>query len=261
MKQGDFTQVAAHYHNRPAYSTMLLQKLIACINDGHKPLQALQVAEVGAGTGKLTALLGDMGLSVRAVEPNDAMREKGIEHTKDQANIKWHKGSGEQTGLESNSADWVIMASSFHWTDPAKSLPEFARVLKTGGGGANGYFTAIWNPRNIIEGSLFDEIEKEIKHIVPELARVSSGSQNVKKWEEILVSTGDFTDCFFMECDYVETMDKARYMGAWHSVNDIQAQAGADRWGKIIAMIESKIAHLSVIEVPYKIRAWSVRKA
>lgn len=135
MKQGDFTQVAAHYHNRPAYSTMLLQKLIACVNDEHKPLQALQVAEVGAGTGKLTALLGDMGLSVRAVEPNDAMREKGIEHTKDQANIKWHKGSGEQTGLESNSADWVIMASSFHWTDPAKSLPEFARVLKTGGGG------------------------------------------------------------------------------------------------------------------------------
>ena len=68
MKQGDFTQVAAHYHNRPAYSTMLLQKLVACINDGHKPLQDLQVVEVGAGTGKLTALLGDMGLQVRAVE-------------------------------------------------------------------------------------------------------------------------------------------------------------------------------------------------
>lgn len=29
-----------------------------------------------------------------------------------------------------------------------------------------------------------------------------------------------------MECDYKEFWDKERYLGAWHSVNDIQAQAG-----------------------------------
>ncbi|TNB55237.1 SAM-dependent methyltransferase, partial [Campylobacter helveticus] len=159
-------------------------------------------------------------------------------------------------------ADWVIMASSFHWTDPKKSLPEFARLLQRGGGGPGaGYFTAIWNPRHIVEGSIFDEIEKEIKHMVPELTRVSSGTQNVKKWEEILVSTGDFKDCFFMECDYTETWDKERYLGAWHSVNDIQAQAGKEVWEKILKMIEAKISHLQTIEVPYKIRAWTAKKA
>ncbi|HGG0607200.1 TPA: SAM-dependent methyltransferase, partial [Campylobacter jejuni] len=140
--------------------------------------------------------------------------------------------------------------------DPKKSLPEFNRIL-TGGG----YFTAIWNPRHIVEGSVFDEIEKEIKHIVPDLARVSSGTQNVKKWEEILVSTGDFTDCFFMECDYKEFWDKERYLGAWHSVNDIQAQAGEKRWKEILEMIEAKISHMQSIEIPYKIRAWTARKA
>lgn len=35
--------------------------------------------------------------------------------------------------MSNNQADWVIMASSFHWTDPKKSLPEFNRIL-TGGG-------------------------------------------------------------------------------------------------------------------------------
>lgn len=64
-----------------------------------------------------------------------------------------------------------------------------------------------------------------------------------------------------MECDYAEIMSKERYLGAWHSVNDIQAQAGQKRWEQILSMIESKISHCSEIEIAYKIRAWSVRKA
>ena len=129
MKQGDFTEVAKHYHNRPTYSVMLLDKLIKCVNDTNKPLDKLRVVEVGAGTGKLTKILADdFGMNIRAVEPNDSMREEGKSYTKD-SNISWCKGSGENTGIESSSADWVIMASSFHWTDPKKSLPEFARIL------------------------------------------------------------------------------------------------------------------------------------
>lgn len=136
MKQGDFTEVAKHYHNRPAYSPFLLSKLIACVSENSTPSTAqarqnLQVVEVGAGTGKLTAMLAqDFGLSVTAVEPNDAMRAEGEKATQG-LSIKWLKGSGEETNLPSNSADWLIMASSFHWTDPSKSLPEFARVLKS----------------------------------------------------------------------------------------------------------------------------------
>ncbi len=37
MKQGDFTEVAKHYHNRPAYSPFLLEKLVACINFAFLP--------------------------------------------------------------------------------------------------------------------------------------------------------------------------------------------------------------------------------
>lgn len=259
MKQGDFTKVAKHYHNRPAYSEMLLGKLIACINDEHKRMEDIQVVEVGAGTGKLTKMLSEFGLNVLAVEPNDNMRDEGIKYTKD-TSVKWQKGSGEDTGVESSIADWVIMASSFHWTDPNKSLPEFKRILKKQStSSAGGYFTAIWNPRHIVEGSIFHDIENEIKRIVPELNRVSSGTQNVKKWDEILVSTGDFKDCFFMESDYIEVMDKARYLGAWHSVNDIQAQAGETRWNEILSMIEDKIKDIEAIQIPYKIRSWTVK--
>ncbi len=134
MKQGDFSAVAKHYHNRPAYSAMLLEKLICCINDDKKSNEELRVVEVGAGTGKLTLMLAqDFKLNVVAIEPNDNMREEGVKFTQACSNISWRKGSGEQTGLEDARADWVIMASSFHWTDPKLSLPEFARILRGGG--------------------------------------------------------------------------------------------------------------------------------
>lgn len=69
MKQGDFSEVAKHYHNRPAYSSMLIEKLIKCVNDKNKPI--LDVVEVGAGTGKLTKMLADdFNLNINAIEPN-----------------------------------------------------------------------------------------------------------------------------------------------------------------------------------------------
>lgn len=49
-------------------------------------------------------------------------------------------------------------------------------------------------------------------------------------------------------------------MGAWHSVNDIQAQAGEKKWKEILNMIESKISKMEKIEVSYKIRAWTAKK-
>ncbi|MWV67923.1 methyltransferase domain-containing protein [Helicobacter saguini] len=132
MKQGDFTKLAKHYHNRPAYSALIIEMLLRCINDKGLPREKLRIAEVGAGTGKFTKILaGDFGLKVTAVEPNDAMREEGKKYTQGLP-IEWRVGSGEATGLESSAYDWLIMAASFHWTDYKKSLPEFARVLDSG---------------------------------------------------------------------------------------------------------------------------------
>ena len=255
MKQGDFTQLAKQYINRPAYDPLILKTLLKII-DYEKKKENFQVVEVGAGTGKLTKMLLEMGLEVVAVEPNDAMREEGIKYTQDFANVKWQKGSGEETGIEAEYADWVVMASSFHWTDPNKSLPEFNRILKE-----DGYFTAIWNPRNINISEFHTKIEEKIKTIVPELKRVSSGGKGkTQEWEYVLTSTGDFKGCIFVETDYEEVMTKERYIGAWESVNDIRAQAGKQRWEKIMAMIKEEIKGLKYIETPYKMRAWTVKK-
>ena len=252
MKQGDFTELAKSYINRPAYSYQIINALLKYMEYDKNNFTT---ADVGAGTGKLTKVLLEMGVNVsHAVEPNDQMREEGINYTK-AFSTKWLKGSGEITSLDNNSVNWLTMASSFHWTDPAKSLPEFSRVLKPGG-----YFTAIWNPRNIASSKLHTEIEDIIYQIAPNIQRVSSGSKShTKNWDEILISTGHFKDVIFMEVDHTEIMSIERYMGAWRSVNDIRAQAGEEKFSLILKTIEDKIKHLQEIAVPYKMRSWTAQ--
>lgn len=127
MKHGDFTELAKFYSARPGYSERVLRVLgnyIGCYKENFK------FADVGAGTGKLTQNLLDIGLKGICVEPNDAMREEGIKELIDYgSSIMWMNGSAENTNLEDSSVDWVFMASSFHWTDHKLALKEFHRIL------------------------------------------------------------------------------------------------------------------------------------
>ena len=254
MKHGDFTELAREYINRPNYSKLVLNSISRYINHDRK--ENFQIVEVGAGTGKLTKDLLELGFkNVFAVEPNDEMRKEGIEYTKNQS-VTWFKGSGEETGMDSGIANWILMASSFHWTDPKKSLPEFSRVLKPGG-----FFTALWNPRFIESSELHSRIEKRIHELVPNINRVSSGSSKYTVGiEDTLISTGHFKDVIFMEAQHEISMTKERYMGAWRSVNDIRVQAGEEKWQEILAVIEDEIKDLDEVIVPYKTRAWTAQK-
>lgn len=252
MIQGDFTKLAKDYVNRTGYSTLVLKNLAAYIGAYRN---GFTVADVGAGTGKLTENLVSLGFSGFAVEPNDSMRAEGILQLDSNTQFKWSKGTGEETGLEDSSVDWLFMASSFHWTKPEISLKEFHRVLRPGG-----FLTVLWNPRDLESSEFHMNIEKRIQEILPSLNRVSSGSKEyTKNIEKTLVSTGHFDNLIFMEAPHVVEMDKARYMGAWKSVNDIQAQAGPEKFEKMLLAIETEISHLSKVTVPYKTRAWTVQ--
>jgi hypothetical protein len=55
-------------------------------------------------------------------------------------------------------------------------------------------------------------------------------------------------------------MTKERYMNVWRSVNDIQAQAGPERFEQILLMIEQLIAPLEDLVVPYKMRSWTAQR-
>ncbi len=251
MQLGDFTHLANHYKHRPSYSPTVT-RLLAQYVGSHR--EGFTFADIGAGTGKMTECLVALGLKGYAVEPNDPMRHEGQISLGTRARVEWLKGSGENTGLSDSSVDWVIMASSFHWTNPALSLPEFHRVLKPGG-----YFTVIYNPRDVQSEGLHKDIDDEIRKRIPHLKRTSSGSSlYTQNLEKTLVGEY-FQDPVFVEAPYSISMTQERFLGVWKSVNDIQAQAGPEVFAELIRFIETKTASLAQIECPYRIRSWTVQ--
>jgi ubiquinone/menaquinone biosynthesis C-methylase UbiE len=253
LKPGDFTQLAENYAKyRPDYSTVVLRALMDYV---HAASDEVQVADVGAGTGLWTRMLAEAGLSVWAVEPNDAMRQQGIAYT-DGTSVTWRAGSAERTNLPDQSVDWLTMASSFHWAELDNALHEFHRVLKPGG-----FLTVLWNPRNIQGHPFHEKIEALVYQLVPDLKRVSSGAEkHVRDYARDLISTGEFEEVIFMEALHTIDMSPERYLGAWKSVNDIQSQAGPERFARLLDAIGTEVQALSAISVPYKTRAWTAQR-
>lgn len=97
----------------------------------------IDVVDVAAGTGKLTAALVRAGARVRAVEPDDAMRA-ALE--RDLPGVLATRGTAEATGLPDASADAVTVGQAWHWFDAPRAAAELARVLRPGG-----RLTVLWN--------------------------------------------------------------------------------------------------------------------
>jgi len=113
------------------------------------------IADIGAGTGILSAHLLERGSRVIAVEPNDAMRQAAEALLGSDPNYVSASGSAEQTGLDDQSVDYIVCAQSFHWFDRAKAHAEFKRILRPGG-----RVVLLWNSR-LVQGTPFrEEIER-----------------------------------------------------------------------------------------------------
>ncbi len=121
-----FSDRAQDYANyRPSYPT---GAIAAILDDLGEPSQ-LKAADVGAGTGISSRLLGDRGVSVVAIEPNQSMREAAVPHP----HVTFQAGTAEHTGLPDHAVDLVTCCQAFHWFDAVPALNEFARILKPGG--------------------------------------------------------------------------------------------------------------------------------
>lgn len=251
---GDFTGLAKNYsQNRPDYCSSVLKGLLGLLE---KPIVEIDFVDVGAGTGIWTRMVHDAGVrSLIAVEPNEDMRTRGIGDCCD-TSIVWSAGSAEATALPGGSADWLSMASSFHWADFEAATKEFHRVLRP-----SGWLTALWNPRLIELNPLLVEIESYLIKLHPDLQRVSSGRSGITETlTEKLLTSKYFDDVVYLEGRHVIEMNPNRYLGAWRSVNDIRVQLGPEKFDAFISFIEDKVVELDIIEVTYLTRAWSARR-
>ena len=136
------------------------------------------VADVGAGTGKLTRMLVATHARIVAVEPVEAMRAVLLDRVPGSEVLD---GTAEAIPLPDASADAITVAQAFHWFDHERAIPELHRVLKPGG-----WLVLIWNSRD-----MNDPLQRGIEDLLAPLRDVAP-YQLGEEWREPLEASSLF---------------------------------------------------------------------
>lgn len=238
----DYSALAAHYDSRAEYAVEAIDAILA----GLALASGSQVADVGAGTGKLARPMAQRGLVVSAVEPNDQMREYGIRNTRGMA-VSWREGTGEATGLSDGSVNAVTFGSSFNVVNQQAALAESRRIVKQGGG-----FCCMWNHRDL-DDPLQARIETIIRREVP---GYDYGTRRQDP-SEVLRTSGMFEQVTPFSAGFAVEMTRDALMDAWRSHGTVARQAGV-RFKEVLQQIEDEI-DADVVQVPYTTRGWYAR--
>ncbi|QII03996.1 class I SAM-dependent methyltransferase [Rhodococcoides fascians A25f] len=133
-----FGAVADVYESaRPEYPSDAVAWLLEpAFASGRTPL----VADVGAGTGKLTRSIVAAGCDAIAVDPDPAMLDALRIAV---PRVPTLVGTAESLPIDDESLDGVLLGQAWHWVDPVAASREIGRVLCPGG-----VLGLIWNIRD-----------------------------------------------------------------------------------------------------------------
>jgi SAM-dependent methyltransferase len=151
------TAAAEYERGRPGYPA----DAVAWLLEGAGPA----VADVGAGTGKLTDAVLATGRTAVAVDPDPGMLERlraRLPH------VRTEVGAAERLPLPDAAVDAVVLGQAWHWVDPVAASAEAARVLRPGG-----RLGLVWNIRD--EGVDWVAALTEIMHGSPAERLVAGG--------------------------------------------------------------------------------------
>jgi SAM-dependent methyltransferase len=164
---------AAYAEHRPGYAGAAVRWALEPVSD-RRPVR---VADIGAGTGKLTAMLAGLGAGVTAVEPDPQML---AELRRAMPGVRSVPGSAERIPLPDASVDAVLAAQAMHWFDLDRAVPEIARVLTPGG-----VFAGLWNVDDDRVGWVADLAAISKRQASVTLLRWREGAGQ-SRWERLL---------------------------------------------------------------------------
>lgn len=243
--QSGFTAgVAAYEQGRPAYPSAALAhwvRVFALDAESH-------VVDVGAGTGKMSALLAQTGARVTAVEPVVAMRAHLEANCK---GVAIGDGSAEATGLLAGSADLIVVAQAFHWFDAPRACAEFARVLRPRGG-----LTLIWNSRDARE-LWVAELSRIVRWNAGAIPTYDVGDE---PWVQRVTAGGEFTHLGNREFGFNHEIDAAGLRARVLSISYIAALSPAEQ-APILAAVDALSSGLPErFVLPYRTFVYDFRR-
>jgi SAM-dependent methyltransferase len=159
----------AGYHSaRPAYPEWVFETL------GSRCGLRRNIAafEIGAGTGKATSRLLELGADpLTVVEPDPRLADFLRKHHPVKA-LKILVAAFEDAEIEEQAFDLGVSATSFHWLDEDSALAKIVRLLRPGG-----WWTAVWNVFG--DDSRPDPFHEATRQLLDSSASPSAGERGI----------------------------------------------------------------------------------
>lgn len=235
-------EASTYEAGRPEYPAEAVAWMLEPV-DSHD--RRSRVADIGAGTGKLTRALVATGAEVVAIDPDSDMLAALRTAV---PGVPTFVGTAEKLPLPDASVDAVVLGQAWHWVEPVAGSAEVGRVLRSGG-----VLGLIWNVR--------DDAEPWVKR----LTEIMHGSH-----AETMLAAGDpplaypFTAAEARTWRWSRTMTRDALLAMARSRSYIITAEPDER-----AQIEAGLAALfderrlvgdATVELPYVTRAYRAQR-
>ena len=152
-RAGSFGDDAERYERtRPGYPPALIEDLLAG--------GALDVLDVGCGTGITSRLFVERGCAVLGVEPDDRMAAVALGH-----GLHVEGGTFEDWEPAGRRFDLVVAGQAWHWVDPERGAAKAADVLRV-----PGRLAVFWN-QGLLPAGVRSALDDVYRRLAPGLDR------------------------------------------------------------------------------------------
>jgi len=232
------SEAQTYESGRPDYPIQAVDWMLQPVVGGER---SIRVADVGAGTGKLTRAVLELGAEVVAIDPDPKMLAVLRENVH---GVPTFIGSAESLPVPDASLDAVVLGQAWHWVEPVAGSAEVARVLRSGG-----VLGLIWNIRD--ESVPWVARPTEIMHGSHAEQMLAQGDPTV---------TPPFGEIESAEWRWSRPMNRATLLAMARSRSYLITAEPGDRAGIEAGLVElfDDIGAIGdkVVELPYLTRAY-----
>lgn len=209
-------------------------------------VRGLDVLEVGAGTGKWTRLMIELGANVTVVEPDDDMRAVLVRRSPD---VRTLKGTAEALPLADATFDAVLVPSAWHWFEQPAAMHEMARVLRDGGS-----LFVMWNG--------FSRDVAWLQPLVEMRDRPDDDGRRPRGWAADLGIEGDLVVESQVELEWTWTRSVEDVVALFSTYSGMIIRSDAER-GEVSADVRERLQTVAVdgvVELPMTVRGTVARR-
>ncbi len=238
---------------RPTYPSAAFD----LIDDLCSKSQRRLAADVGAGTGIFSLILGRRGWDVLAVEPGEAMLRRLVTEASDSglgSRVQAVCARAEATALADVSVGLVTVAQAFHWFNPPYALAEFARILCAGG-----TLLLIWNNRDYERSPFVEAFEQLVASYNPNYKR----EYRDQNWADKVAKSNRYEPLKHHRFDHAWRLTAEDYVGFTRSVSyirNILSRAQRPKFeDELRALLEQHFPD-GQCTIPLRTDIWTTRK-